>query len=273
MGFSRFSRRGVTLLELLVVMMVLSLILTAAVKTWDVTLERGRFETSRRKLNQLAAVTVGNPDYVVSGNRVDFGYVGDMGDLPLSLDDLIRRPLGVPDSGTWRGPYLRATFNEAPDGYRTDGWGDTIVYSRESLFVRSYGGRGLADRSRWLTRMFGYSEAELLGNEVSGRVLDVRGVPPPDSQWVDRPGYFKIWLRRPHLGLMQDWILSQSERGTNGQFTFLNVAQGNQAEIFVRYYIVGPPLDSIETRRTVTVYPGSGARDIQLRLNTEWSAH
>ncbi|MBM3323264.1 prepilin-type N-terminal cleavage/methylation domain-containing protein, partial [candidate division WOR-3 bacterium] len=35
-------RAGMTLLELLVVLMVLSLILTAAVKAWDVTLERGR---------------------------------------------------------------------------------------------------------------------------------------------------------------------------------------------------------------------------------------
>ncbi|MFO7675535.1 MAG: prepilin-type N-terminal cleavage/methylation domain-containing protein [bacterium] len=268
----RIASRGVTLLELLVVMMILSLILTAAVKTWDVTLERGRFETTRRKLNQLSSVIVGDPDYVVSGNRVDFGYVGDMGDLPETLDDLVRPPIGVPDTGTWRGPYLRATFNEAPEGYRTDGWGDTIIYSRESLFVRSHGGRGLADRSRWLTRMFGYSHDQLLANVVSGRVLDVRGTPPDDTLWRTRPGYFRVWLRRPLRGLLQDNVLEFQARETNGQFTFLGIPQGNQAELFVRYYVVGPPLDSVEARKTVVVYPGTGARDIQVRLNVDWSA-
>ena len=46
-------QRGVTLLELLVVLMILSIVLTAAVRTWDVTLERGRTETTARKLSQL----------------------------------------------------------------------------------------------------------------------------------------------------------------------------------------------------------------------------
>ncbi|MFO7638523.1 MAG: type II secretion system protein [bacterium] len=265
--------RGVTLLELLVVMMVLSLILTAAVKTWDVTLERSRFDSTRRKLDQLATVTVGNPDYVVAGNRVDFGYVGDMGELPQILDDLVRLRPGIPDTGTWRGPYVRSTFSEAPEGFRTDGWGDSIIYSPESLFVRSYGGRALIEPTRWLTRMFGYTHQQLLSNEVTGRVLDVRGMPPPDAKWNQTFGHFKIWLRRPRMGLLQADSLAWNspDRGSNGQFTFRDVAQGNQVELFVRFIFVGPPVDSVEARKTVTVYPGRGARDIQMRLNVDWS--
>ncbi|MEO0005797.1 MAG: prepilin-type N-terminal cleavage/methylation domain-containing protein, partial [candidate division WOR-3 bacterium] len=88
----RPDERGVTLIELLVVLMLLSLILTAAIKTWDVTLQRGRFEQTRQKLDRLAKVITGDPNYVVDGVRADFGFVGDMGALPRTLADLVESP-------------------------------------------------------------------------------------------------------------------------------------------------------------------------------------
>lgn len=267
LGFSR----GVTLLELLVVMMILGLILTAAVRTWDVTLERGRFETSQRKLDQLVSVIVGNPDYIVSGHRVDFGYIGDVGVLPQNLNDLVRRPAGFPppeDGGTWRGPYVRSTFQESPDGFRTDGWGDSIVYSPESLFVRSYGGRWLLDPSNWLTRVFGYTREQLLFNEVSGRLLDARGMPPPDalSPGVD----YDVELSGPQGGMQQLYPVDFTPG--NGQFRIIDVPQGNLYELRAVFRFVRPPLDSVVTTRSVTVYPGTGARDLQVRLNTDWNS-
>lgn len=263
------SARGVTLLELLVVMMILSLILTAAVKTWDVTLERGRFETTRRKLDQLATAIVGNPDMIVEGRRVDFGYVGDVGRLPNTLRDLVEDATGMaPDSSTWRGPYLRSTFNESPEGYRTDGWGDTIVYSRESLFVRSYGGRGLSDRSRWITREFGYSRDDLTSNEVSGRILDIRGVPPSESLLVNYPLRFLVELEYPIAGRLQT---RAGVFDAAANFRFTNIPQGTQAlrVAYIRDYI--PYYDTIQTVRDVTVYPRVGARDLQVRLDLDWS--
>jgi prepilin-type N-terminal cleavage/methylation domain-containing protein len=263
------SARGVTLIELLVVMMILSLILTAAVKTWDVTLERGRFETTRRKLDQLATAIVGNPDLIVEGKRVDFGYVGDVGQLPNTLQDLVEDWTGqAPDTSTWRGPYLRSTFNESPEGYRTDGWGDTIVYSRESLFVRSYGGRGLSDRSRWMTREFGYSENDLTGNEVSGRMLDIRGVPPHDTLLTRHPLRFRASLSYPIGGRLQT---IQGAFNDQGVFLFSDVPQGTHSLrlVYVRDYI--PYLDSVITVRDITVYPKVGARDLQIRMDLDWN--
>ena len=257
--------RGVTLLELLVVMMVLSLILTAAVKTWDVTLERSRFETTRRKLNQISEVIVGNPDYIVSGNRVDFGYVGDVGALPQVLDDLVRRPVGFPEDGTWRGPYLRSTFNESPTGFRTDGWGDSIIYNTDSLFIRSYGGRGLVEQERWLTRTLGYTRDALINQTVSGRVLDVRGVAPDNA--IFNNADVRVEFSGPQGGLMQNFPVFLQR---DGQFEITNVPQGNLFELRVVHTFVRPPVDSVVARRTVTVYPGRGARDIQMRLDTDW---
>jgi len=249
------------------VMMILSIILTAAVKTWDVTLERGRFEATRRRLNQLATSIVGNPDYLVAGQRVDFGYVGDMGRIPERLDELVSRPGWLnPDSNTWRGPYLRSTFNEAPTAYRVDGWGDSIVYDKDSLFVRSYGGVAMADPSRWLTRMFNYQRADLMENTVLGQVLDIHGVPVPDTLFngVD----VRVDFFTPRNGVFQLWPV---DRQSNGQFVIRNVAQGNQHLLRVVYiHDLPPPIDSVTSQKYVTVYPGVGAAEQIVRLDVDW---
>lgn len=265
----RLGARGVTLLELLIVLMILSLILTAAVKTWDVTLERGRYETTRKRLDQLSTTITGDADFIVSGRRADFGFVGDVGRLPYTLSELVTAPpVSPPESSRWRGPYVRASFSESPETYRTDGWGDTIVYRPESVFVRSFGGRGLVDRTRWMTRDFGYTKSDLERNQVRGQVLDVRGQ-PPDAH-ADSIGILSVILLRPFEGApRRDSVRVLSI--DNGQFFFENIPQGNHVLVarYVRY--VPPPPETTVTTADVTVYPRLGAPDVQVRLNIDWS--
>jgi prepilin-type N-terminal cleavage/methylation domain-containing protein len=267
MNYSR--SRGVTLLELLVVLMILSIVLTAAVKTWDVTLERGRAQTTASKLNQLASVIVGDPDYIVAGHRADFGFVGDEGRLPNHLSELVIRPTG---DTVWRGPYLRSTFNQSVDGYRIDGWGDTIVYGREtyasndSLFLRSYGGRGVADRSRWQTVYLPYTYDALVRNTVAGQIVDVRGNPPPDAKLVN----ILVTLFYPDgTGKLTPAQKTGSEL-SQGYFTFVSIPQGTH-RLHVKYMDFGPPQDSEVTDADVTVYPHVGAKDVIMRLPVDWT--
>jgi prepilin-type N-terminal cleavage/methylation domain-containing protein len=276
--------QGVTLLELLVVLMILSLILTAAVKTWDVTLQRGRIEQTTQKLDRLASVITGDPNYVVAGRRVDFGYVGDMGELPLTLADLVVRPTRA-DTNAWRGPYIRATFNESPNGYRIDGWGDTIIYGRaayglDSLFVRSYSGEGLSDRTKWLTRYFGYRWTELLQDTVDGRVEDVRGVLPDSNLFVNgtATGIIRVYLEYRRDGRIDTVSLN---RLPGGLFT-THTSEGPAPVIYpvpqgthrlwaqhINFYAV--PNETTTTAVNVTVYPRLGARGVVLRMNLDWS--
>ena len=257
--------RGMTLLELLVVLMVLSLILTAAVKAWDVTLERGRYETTRKRLEQLATAITGDRDYVVAGRRADFGFVGDIGRLPEGLIELASDPNpGAADSlKGWRGPYLRAPFNESPTAFLFDGWGDSIIYNKDSLFLRSYGGRGLADRTRWMTHLLGYSKDELLLNEVNGRVVDVTNAPPqPDDS-----ASIRVMMRIPAPDGTKFWY--EVPVDINGGFVFDNIPQGNHllAAKHVNYTRI--PRDSVTTTVTVTVYPGFG-QDVAVQVNRDW---
>jgi prepilin-type N-terminal cleavage/methylation domain-containing protein len=260
--------RGVTLLELLVVLMILSLILTAAVKTWDVTLERGRSESTTRKLNQLVTAIAGDQNYVVAGHRVDFGFVGDVGRLPNSLSELVNPlPITPPESSRWRGPYLRSTFNESPDGYRTDGWGDTIIYNRDSLFLRSLGGRGIADRTRWQTRYLPFGATELTANDVDGFVVDVRGVTPPLNDTILTN--LRVTMYYPFEGRRRadQYPLSL----TNGAFSFSYIPQGTHRLEALYYHYEMTHVDTITAYIDVPVYPGRGAHDLRLRLNVDWN--
>ncbi len=264
-----FSSRAVTLFELMVALMVLSLILTAAVKTWDVTLRRGRFQSTQRKLDQLATVIVGDPGYTVDGQRVDFGFVGDIGRLPLFLGELVDDPTGLPpDSSSWQGPYIRATFDESAEGYRIDGWGDTIVYSRESLFVRSYAGFDLTKREEWITRELGYTRDELLRNTVDGRMLDIRGMPPPESLLLGHPLRFRAELEYPVGGIVQ---ATPAYLDSQGRFSFIAVPQGIHLLRVIYIHDTPPPVVTYSAEKYVTVYPRVGARDIQVRLDLDWN--
>jgi prepilin-type N-terminal cleavage/methylation domain-containing protein len=260
--------RGVTLLELLVVLMILSIVLTAAVKTWDVTLERGRAETTARKLDQLVAVIVGDPDYIIAGHRADFGYVGDEGLVPAHLSDLMIPPFN-PDS-VWRGPYLHSTFSQSANGYRIDGWGDTIIYGRDaygsndSLFVRSYGGRGVADRSRWQTVRLPYTYSALLGNEVDGQIVDVRGNAATTDTIIH---HLAVRLYKPSAG--KD-TFEQHDQAQAASFQFLNVSQGTHR--LVAFWINSGTNETLTTTQLVPVYPGPGARDVRMRVPMDFNA-
>jgi prepilin-type N-terminal cleavage/methylation domain-containing protein len=258
--------RGVTLLELLVVLMILSIVLTAAVRTWDVTLERGRAQTTAQKLDQLVKVIVGDPDYIVAGARADFGFVGDEGRLPKTLQELVVRP---DNDSVWRGPYIRSTFSQSADGYRTDGWGDTIYYGYEvthgnpdSLWVRSYGGRGAGDRSRWQTLNFPYTFKALTQNDVGGHMLDVRGNEPPPTIY-DK---LEIRLYYPKDGHIYAW--PQFE-GAAANFSYAGIPQGTCRLVALYHYgLPGPEVDSVV--KDVPVYPGVGAPPIYIRLPRAW---
>jgi len=266
----RSRTRGVTLLELLVVLMILSIILTAAVKTWDVTLERGRAETTSRKLNQLVNVIVGEPEYIVAGHRADFGFVGDVGRLPNNLEELVVFPGG--DSSRWRGPYLRATFNESPDGFRIDGWGDTIIYNKESLFVRSYGGRGNVDKTRWQTVFLPYSLNDLTNNTLDGQIVDVRGASPLDAQPPARRdsiiGGLKVILYYPLEGKLVPLERFGSEAAS---FQYTYIPQGTHRLVGMYVNVNRFPAETTMATADVTVYPALGAHDVTLRLNVDWN--
>jgi hypothetical protein len=155
-------------MELLVVLLIIGILSTVALRTIDATRDRSLFDQTTKEMNQLIQAIVGNPDLTYDGRRVDFGYFGDMEELPHELKDLVRNP----GSTAWHGPYLRMAAGTEDSSYRFDGWGHEYTYNPNGTI--STDGNGKFP----MTMNIVDSDSQLYFNTISGTVTDHDDNPP-----------------------------------------------------------------------------------------------
>ncbi|HBP23315.1 MAG TPA: hypothetical protein DEA08_36755 [Planctomycetes bacterium] len=139
------SRRGLTLVELVVVLLILVAVASVALRSTEGLVQQGRFDATQRTVRNLEDAIIG-PDSLrsPSGEVLVTGFVSDVGRLPNAIGtdpatqlSELWRPEAIPayalrqatedsevELGTgWRGPYLRL----APGSSRLlDGWGRAL---------------------------------------------------------------------------------------------------------------------------------------------------
>jgi hypothetical protein len=181
-------------------------------------------------MDNLAWAITGRPDVEAGGARSDFGYVGDNGALPSSLDDLTQNPGGW---STWNGPYIDPGAN---DEFKTDAWG--AGYSYNGLTITSTGS-GSA-----ITKAIAADASDLLSNNLSGTICDA-DQSPPGEDFAD--------------SLLVQMICpdgSGSTAATNaaveadGRFSFMGLPIGNHT-----LRVIYLP-DNDTTRYLLTILPG-----------------
>lgn len=162
--------KGLTLLELVIVLffMTLSVFLTA--QTFGNSLDQKRYERTLESMGEIKKAILGTHSKRVRGDIRFAGYVEDMGDLPELIDgqprglwtrdvkdtpgneddDLIPYRSytkgGIGDIGRltiylgWRGPYLKPPAG----GILKDGWGNPFVFERHGndFIIKSLGADG-----------------------------------------------------------------------------------------------------------------------------------
>lgn len=148
-------QRGLTLVELTVTLLILTVLATIAIRSTNDLGFQVRYEQTKERLEMIRHAILGNPRLIINGQQAISGFVADMGRLPENLRELLQRyncaePIGAgpvncttPGSpewvsssnslihpGTslrygWNGPYLNISSN--PDEYDafSDGWGRT----------------------------------------------------------------------------------------------------------------------------------------------------
>ena len=162
---SHFSRgeHGMTLLELVVVIAILAVLMTVALRSMTGVAQQSRFEATQRTLENIQEAILGPAnDHQPDGSRVINGFIADIGRLPqavpainpdgttsLTLNELLIQPTNAwsfdvrpataanldPNEGSmadasvlvpcgWRGPYLRLAVGETAI---TDGWGVALA--------------------------------------------------------------------------------------------------------------------------------------------------
>ncbi|MBD3258355.1 prepilin-type N-terminal cleavage/methylation domain-containing protein [candidate division GN15 bacterium] len=231
------DRRGFTLIELVIIILVIGVLATISLRKMNQTVDTAAMEQTKAEMDQLARAIAGSADTYAAGARTEFGYVGDIGMLPDSLQDLLVNP----GFETWNGPYIGRGF--AADDFLKDGWG--VEYQYTGRLIRSTGS------GQTIEKAVAPSLSALTGNTVSGSVLDANRT-PPNASWLDS---VRVQLLHPDgtggISTRVDTL------DTSGRFSFANVPIGNH-QLRVVYI---PASDTMV--HSVTVLP---SRDVTLDI-------
>ena len=164
----RSEERGFTLVEVVLVLIISAILVTVALRSGLSISEAAKVEETKQEMEALEYAIVGNPSLYNNGVRADFGYVGDVGAMPLNLNALATNPGGF---ATWRGPYIKPRFTQASNDFTLDAWGAPYLYAR-GVAISSSGSGGS------IVRTIGNSTDNLLRNMITGVVLDIDGTAP-----------------------------------------------------------------------------------------------
>ena len=242
------SDKGIILIELLIVLMIIGILITGAVKAWDVTIQQTKFTQTTKEINELCYAISGNPELYTEGSRTDFGYVADMGKIPDTLTDLVTPPV---DSTNWHGPYIKNKFAENPNDYLQDAWGNYYIYNKDSLTITSYTTGSNLTPQTWIHRKIAQAESLLIRNIVTGRVLDLLGNPPGINDT-----FIRIYITYPYNGDLGIFPELGQKPNSNGEYTISNIPQGNH-KMFVIYDITPSIPDTTDfIEKYVCIYPG-----------------
>jgi type II secretory pathway pseudopilin PulG len=235
---NRLNSRGFTLIELVIIILIIGVIGTVAMLRMNETIYSAQYEQTKQEMDNLAQALVGNPEVLSDGARTDFGFVGDNGVLPSTMDDLVQNPGGW---STWDGPYMGTGLNT--DDFKRDAWNS--VYTLTDTLIRSTGSGGNIDK------VYANSSSALLSNSVVGWVRDASGQAPTAAN----ADLITVILNYPNgAGGMANVVANPS---ADGRFVYTGVPIGNHT----LRVIFTPDSDTIGM--PIAVYPG---RDVSLDI-------
>lgn len=234
------SRRGFTLLELVVVIAVIGILVAAVTPSVVQRIMDGRIDETRVEAQSLYDGMVGKP------SDGSFGFVGDLGRLPSSFSELAQRG-GLPAYTTnttrgvgmgWRGPYVN--IGTSANDYLTDAFGRAYT-GASSGQVRSAGPDGIAGNADDIVYP---PSAPIIGGTVTATVKTISG----GKTLVDPAGY-RVDLFYANGGT------ETSLADAAAPFSFSNVTMGVHAIRVVK--TVNPQAGSIVAQDTIVVRPSS----------------
>ena len=224
------STAGFTLTELVIVLVVLGILASVAIRNIVTTVDDAKYQHTTQELDQLACAIRGNPAVYGSGTGSDFGYVGDVGALPPNLDALVQNPGSY---STWKGPYIDKGFQSGD--FKTDGWGTAYTYS--DTLLRSTGSGSNIDK------LFADYPSDLLTRQVQGYVMDANRS-APGTTYKD-----SLVILLTHPDGAGGTAIASVHPDKNGYFSFSNIAVGN----LTLTVIYTPQTDTMTV--PITVYP------------------
>ena len=128
--------KGLSLIEVIVILAVMVILVALLVPSTVQILTAARRDVTLDEMENLKKAMIGDPNLKTSGVRSNFAYLGDMGNLPSTLDDLLTQgaqPAYAFNSSKgvgagWRGPYITLGPGSDAASHRVDAFGNDYTY-------------------------------------------------------------------------------------------------------------------------------------------------
>ncbi len=185
----KIKASGFTMIELVLVIVIIGIISGIATRSLVRVFRNANYTSTMAELTVLAEAMVGNPEIIQNNLRTNYGYVGDMGQLPPTLEDLVSNVSGLDG---WDGPYIDLGFTDDPDYYKQDAWGNLYVYNLPSNLSDPPTIMTPADGDT-LTREIAASVNSVINNTITIKLLNSNGVAVDGDNGVVQIDYAESW--------------------------------------------------------------------------------
>ncbi len=157
MGFVKemMNQNGFTLIELGIVIAILAILSVGAYVAYTGFSDQAKVDTTTQEMLTIKRAIVGSAEVASGGKYSAQGYMGDVGNVPPTLQDLVANNAAAPAWNPythrgWNGPYIDPSVNNL-----NDAWGNPYQYlpntqcngaagTNKNFYLRSYGADGVA---------------------------------------------------------------------------------------------------------------------------------
>ncbi len=160
------SNRGFTLIHVVILMVGLAIAPGVALKVTQQGATEARILKSIDTIKNIQKALYGDLNIK---DQTDYGFIGDIGRLPNSLDELLY------DNGdpNWNGPYMESDFAEDLSNPYLDAWGNEIIYDNLTGKL-SLNSESIGDNIVHIPEHFDDMTKILFGN-IRGTLIDKYG--------------------------------------------------------------------------------------------------
>lgn len=229
------SESGFTLVEVLMTVMLIGILSFVSISYFTEDMNEQRFDATKNEMSSIKEAIIGKEDLLEDSKRVSFGFVGDIGSFPSSLDRLITNGGVFSDYALdatyrirygWNGPYLQD--ESGTNSVLTDAWGNNYGYvtAGDPITLTSYGADGAAGG-------VGLDQDLVLSIPLSSIRSTVSGVITSGGEPYANNAEVELYAPNGTTGAIQTStdLLTAVD---NGLFSFSNVSYGQRS---VRIYI------------------------------------
>ncbi|MFH1853378.1 MAG: prepilin-type N-terminal cleavage/methylation domain-containing protein [Candidatus Neomarinimicrobiota bacterium] len=168
------SHSGFTLIEMVMVVVIVAVMAGMGIRSVLRILENRAFRETIGRMEDIRDAIAGNPLIVAEGSRLQFGYVGDTGQMPPDFAALGTDP-GVPG---WNGPYIETSkFQDNPDFLFQDGWNNQMILDIPTNTALPPTLTSTADGGDPIVLNIASSVDALINNTVALRIRNADGYP------------------------------------------------------------------------------------------------